>query len=143
MSADGNSYDALKKFIYQLERQQYVHHIPDLESNERSSLLTGEDTSGTDAIFIPLLDRELKKIVLFYEHQKKELVDDLNDLEKDIELQEEIGLLGDHYADYEDGDNEDDDDSINASRSPDGTRRSQSRHRKLSSAGRTRRGSRT
>ncbi|KAF8193323.1 SPX domain-containing protein [Pholiota molesta] len=112
------AYDALKKFIYQLERQQYVHHIPDLESNERSSLLTGEDTSGTDAIFIPLLDRELKKIVLFYEHQKKELVDDLNDLEKDIELQEEIGLLGDHYADYEDGDDEDDDDSINASRSP-------------------------
>ncbi|KAF9477734.1 Sodium/sulfate symporter [Pholiota conissans] len=132
------AYDALKKYIYQLEKQQYTHHLPDLEANEQSSLLAGESASGTDALFIPLLDHELRKIILFYEHQKKELIDDLSELEKDVELQDEIGLQGDHYADYDDGEEDDDDESISASRSPDGTRRSLSRHRKLSSAGRAR-----
>lgn len=68
------------------------------------------------------MDRELNKTVTFYEHQEKELLDDLAELEKDVELQEEIGLRGgDHYEDYAEEDDEDDDDSV--SRSPIGTRR--------------------
>ncbi len=110
------SYDALKKCIYQLEKQQHAHdhHYPDLESNEQSTLLGQTDGSETDALFIPLLDRELKKIVLFYEQQKNELMEDFNDLEKDVEFQETLGLQGGaHYADYDDGD-EDDDESISS-----------------------------
>ncbi|KAF8963087.1 SPX domain-containing protein [Flammula alnicola] len=114
------AYDALKKYIYQLEKQQYGH------------------TSGTDAMFIPLLDRELKKINLFYEQQETELTDDLNELERDVALQDEMGLQGgEHYEDYEEGEVDDDDESI--SRSPVGRRRSLSRHRKSSSAGQARR----
>ncbi|KAJ3518184.1 hypothetical protein NLJ89_g10 [Agrocybe chaxingu] len=127
------AYDALKKYIYQLEKQQAGHeHLlaHDIESNERSSLLRQGDASSTDSLFIPLLDRELKKIVLFYEHQEKELLDDLEELERDVELQEEIGLRGgEHYQDFDEED-EEDDDSI--SRSPVGTRR----RRKSSSAAR-------
>ncbi|CAA7265750.1 unnamed protein product [Cyclocybe aegerita] len=127
------AYDALKKYIYQLEKQQAGHEhllLHDIESNEHSSLLRQGDASNTDSLFIPLLDRELKKIVLFYEHQEKELLDDLEELEKDVALQEEIGLRGgEHYQDFDEED-EEDDDSI--SRSPVGTRR----RRKSSSAAR-------
>ncbi|PPQ83985.1 hypothetical protein CVT25_000531, partial [Psilocybe cyanescens] len=136
------AYDTLKKYIYQLEKQQSGRDLSlsrDLESNERSALLNEADATETDGIFIPLLDRELRKIVTFYEHQSKELFDDLEDLEKDVLLQDEIGLQGgEHYDDYEDQDEEDDNDSISNSRSPDGRRTSVSRQRKLSAAGKRR-----
>lgn len=130
-----------------MEKLQHTHehlYAPDLESNERSTLLGEADLSETDATFIPLLDHELDKMVLFYEQQQKELAEELNDLEKDVEFQETLGLQGGaHYADYEDGDDDDDDDeSISSPRSPD-ARRSLSRPRKLSAAGRQRRVSRT
>ncbi|KAF4613446.1 hypothetical protein D9613_008141 [Agrocybe pediades] len=141
------AYDALKKHIYQLEKQQFSHEHSqshDIEAQESSSLLHGQDTSNTDALFIPLLDRELQKIVAFYQQQEKELLDDLNDLEKDVQEQDDIGLQGgEHYRDYEDDehehDDDDDDDSVSASRSPDRVRRSLSRQRKLSHAGRVQR----
>ncbi|KAF8149087.1 SPX domain-containing protein [Crassisporium funariophilum] len=139
------AYDALKKYIYQLEKQQHGHEqlpIYDAESNERSSLLGQQDATHTDNLFIPLLDRELKKIILFYEHQEKELMEDLEDLEKAVVEQEELGLdAGDHYEDYDDDNDEEDDDSVSASRSPEGRRQSLSlgRNRKLSSSGRPRR----
>ncbi|KAH9481898.1 putative transporter C3B8.04c [Psilocybe cubensis] len=137
------AYDALKKYIYQLEKQQSGRDLSlsrDLESNERSALLNEADATETDGMFIPLLDRELRKIVAFYEQQSKELLDDLEDLEKDVILQDEIGLQGgEHYDDYEEYDEDDNDnDSISASRSPDGRRTSTSRPRKLSAAGRLR-----
>lgn len=136
-------YDALKKYIYQLEKQQSGRDLSlsrDLESNERSALLNEADATETDGMFIPLLDRELRKIVTFYEQQSKELLDDLEDLEKDVLLQDEIGLQGgEHYDDYDDYDEDDNDnDSISNSRSPDGRRTSTSRQRKLSVAGRRR-----
>jgi len=80
-----------------------------------------------------LLDRELKRIIAFYDLQEKELFEELKDLENDIELQDEVGLQGEetwgHYADEED---EEDDDSI--SRSPEGARRSLSHQRKRSTS---------
>jgi len=121
-----------------LEKQQAGHEQLlglglDLESNEQSALLRQSDVTNTDALFVPLLDRELKKIILFYEHQAKELLEDLEDLEKDVELQEELGLTGDHYEDYDE--HTDDDESI--SRSPEGTR-NLSRQRRMTSGSRPR-----
>jgi len=126
------SYDALKKYIYQLEKQQAGHLVADLESGERTSLLDQSD--ATDSLFIPLLDRELKKTVTFYEHQQQELLEELQDLEKDVELQDELGLRGEEtWGHYADDDDEDDDDSV--SRSPVRVRhRSLSHQRKRSSS---------
>jgi len=127
----------LKKYIYQLEKQQYDHETLNHTSHrdlEHVALLEGHDVSDTDTLFIPLLDRELKKITLFYESQEKELCEDLNELEKDIQKQEDAGMDGgDRYL--EQSDDEDDDESIPIDLSPEESRR----HRKTSSAGRTRR----
>jgi hypothetical protein len=91
-------------------------------------------SDATDALFIPLLDRELKKIVAFYEHQEQELMEELQDLEKDVELQDELGLRGEEtWGRYADDDDEEDDDSL--SRSPARVRRrSLSHQRKRSSS---------
>ncbi|KAI5886234.1 Sodium/sulfate symporter [Schizophyllum commune H4-8] len=125
------AYDTLKKFIYQLEKQQHDldQSYHDLEAHERTSLV-GERTSHTDDLFIPLLDRELRKIVAFYEHQEQELFRDLAELEEMVKQQDEEGLQGDHYADdaYE-GDESDDDDSPVRSRT-----RSTGRRRSTSGA---------
>lgn len=73
-------YDTLKKYVYQLEKQQagYRDTVHDLEANESTSLMRdGGPGAATDGLFIPLLDRELKKITLFYEAQEKELLDEV------------------------------------------------------------------
>ncbi|TFK63157.1 Sodium/sulfate symporter [Pluteus cervinus] len=124
------AYDALKKCIYQLEKQQ--HNLSasltlssgyhDLESNETEALIgTGSEgqhqSSPTDSVFVPLLDKELKKISLFYEQQEKELASDIQELEEEVELQERMGLeAGERYMDFPDDDDDDDDESV--SRSP-------------------------
>jgi phosphate transporter len=115
----------------------------DFESSERSTLLGAQDATGIDAIFIPLLDQEVKKIVAFYTDKEKELLEELEELEKDVLKMDDMGLGGGyHYEDYADDDDEDDD-SIASHRSPDDARRSPSRHRKSSSAGRVRRNTRS
>jgi hypothetical protein len=132
------SYDSLKKCIYQLEKQQHGHEqllTYDPESNERSTLLAEQDAISTDAMFIPLLDRELRKIVTFYEHQEKELINDLEDLEKSLLEQEEAGLGLRYYDDVTD---DDDDDSLEESLSPERRRQSFSQRRN-SVSGRRRR----
>lgn len=130
------SYDSLKKYIYQLEKQQAGRDqllSVDPESNERISLLSQDDASRTDALFIPLLDRELKRVIAFYEHQERELFEELKDLENDIELQDEVGLQGEEtWGHYADEDDEEDDESI--SRSPEGARRPLSHQRKRSTS---------
>ncbi len=134
------SYDTLKKFIYQLEKQQQQHNglsdsYHDLEANETSALVGGT-TSTTDALFVPLLDQELKKIVLFYESQENELFEELNELEEMVKRQEDAGFEhGGYYMDDIDED-DDDDDSVSGSRGP-----AQRRRRLSSSAGRNRRNS--
>lgn len=106
------SYDALKKYVYQLEKQQVglrdAYH--DLEANESTSLMGGTDSSLTDAQFIPLLDRELKKICLFYELQVKEVLEDADELQRLVEKQEENGPDGEHHFMDDDDDDDDDDD---------------------------------
>ncbi|KAF5345994.1 hypothetical protein D9758_013862 [Tetrapyrgos nigripes] len=124
-------YDNLKKKIYQLEKQQQSlsGSYQDLESNESTSLVGRQ--RHTDSVFIRLLDKELKKITLFYESQEEELLERLEKLEQEVQAQEEQGLEGDHYQDDFD-DDDDDDESI--SRSPVGRRLSiGARRRRLSS----------
>ncbi|TFK34530.1 SPX domain-containing protein [Crucibulum laeve] len=138
------SYDTLKKYIYQLEKAQHglESSVPDLSGNqeagEYASLLPAP-SSTSDSVFVPLLDRELKKITLFYETQERELMDELTELEEAVQHQEELGLeAGDHYMDHpsgEEGEDEDDRSSISGPRSPDETRRrSASGHRKSTSS---------
>lgn len=130
------SYDSLKKCIYQLEKQQHGHEqllTYDPESNERSTLLAEQDVISTDAMFIPLLDRELRKIVTFYEHQEKELINDLEELEKSLLEQEEVGLGRRYYDDLTD---EDDDDSLEESVSPERRRHPSNHRRRYSGSGR-------
>ncbi|KAG5721703.1 hypothetical protein E4T56_gene11189 [Termitomyces sp. T112] len=122
------SYDSLKRYIYQLEKEQHVEGRPyrDVEANEQDSLLA---QSGTDAVFEPLLNKDLGKIVSFYHAQEKELTDEVAELEELVEKQEEAGLGGDdRYFDDPDDDDDDDDESI--SRSPERRRRQKSSTRR-------------
>ncbi|EPQ53940.1 SPX-domain-containing protein [Gloeophyllum trabeum ATCC 11539] len=107
------AYDSLKKAIYQLEKQQtgVDHPYTDLESNERTSLIDRADSSATDALFIPLLDHELKKIMLFYEAKEAEVLKELAGLEELVREQDESEPVADeHYMHDIDEDDEDDDD---------------------------------
>ncbi|KAF5379679.1 hypothetical protein D9615_005804 [Tricholomella constricta] len=112
------AYDALKKHIYQLEKRQHGDNLPyrDLEANEQESPLLGHVArSGTDVLFEPLLNKELRKIERFYETQEKELLEEVADLEELVSKQEESGLdAADRYFDHPDVDefDEDDDDIV-------------------------------
>ncbi|RPD54787.1 Sodium/sulfate symporter [Lentinus tigrinus ALCF2SS1-7] len=107
------AYEALKKLIYQLEKQkaglQESYH--DLEANERTSLIgaapSGFELTNTDAFFIPLLERELKKVCLFYETEEQRLADEVSALQQEVDSQEESGPYAGHqFADGEDVDEE-------------------------------------
>ncbi|KAH6901271.1 SPX domain-containing protein [Coprinopsis sp. MPI-PUGE-AT-0042] len=128
------AYDTLKKYIYQLEKQQHKHEAiqpRDVESGEYASLLSEQQPTETDAAFAPLLDLELKKIIFFYETQSKELFDELEELEEAVRQQEELGALGlARYEDYSEGEDDEDDDSI--SRSPTHATRRSSVNRTIS-----------
>ncbi|KAJ7680049.1 SPX domain-containing protein [Mycena rosella] len=116
------AYDTLKKYIYQLEKTQHDQSAyRDVETNERTSLV--DRGASTDAVFVPLLDRELQKICAFYEAQEKELMAEVAELEELVRHQEEAGMAGNHYTDgpYDEEDDDDDDDSL--SRSPQRRRR--------------------
>ena len=110
-------YDALKKYIYQLEKHQddltgsTYRDLGDLEANERSALINGTNSnSGSDAVFVPLLDKELKKIELFYKHQEKEILDEIRELQDLIKQQEDLWLSGGNYYMDDDGIPEEDED---------------------------------
>ncbi|TDL25556.1 SPX-domain-containing protein [Rickenella mellea] len=108
------AYSSLKKHIYQLEKKQLNDEVTvyDLESNERTALMSGANRSSTDAVFIPILDRELKKICLFYEAQEQELSQEVLELEKLVQSKEEedISMAGHYMSDGDDDDDDDDDD---------------------------------
>ncbi|KAJ7112844.1 SPX domain-containing protein [Mycena crocata] len=137
------AYDALKKYIYQLEKTQHEQHTT-YRDHETTPLVGGDsnatgltaDAAAADAVFIPLLDRELKKICAFYEAQQSTLVAEVAELQELVRAQDEAAAAGDsHYLDGpygdeldgEDADEEDDDDD-SLSRSP------QRRRRRLSSS---------
>ena len=109
------SYETLKKYVYQLEKQQagFRDTVHDLEANESTSLIRERDHISTDALFIPLLDRELKKICIFYDSQEQELLNEITELERLVQEQEDFGPdVGHQYDrdDYEDDEDDDEDD---------------------------------
>jgi phosphate transporter len=77
----------------------------DLES-QRSPLLGNSDT---DQIFSQYLDRELRKITLFYESQAADVFEDIEDLEAQVTEQEETEMCNYPEFDEEDEDEEDED----------------------------------
>ncbi|KAG6905174.1 hypothetical protein DXG01_004419 [Tephrocybe rancida] len=104
------SYDSLERHIYQLEKEQHGESIPhrDLEANEQDSLL---GQSGTDAVFELLLNKDLKKVALFYEAQEKELLDGVTELEEEATMKENTRLdAAERYHDNPDPDEDDEDD---------------------------------
>jgi phosphate transporter len=129
------SYDALKKYIYQLEKQQHDlgRSSHDLEANERETLIQQATRTATDSVFVPLLDRELKKIVFFYESQEKELLDAVTNLEELVKDQEEAGLAAEHQY-LVDGEEDDDDDDDDEPASPSQESGPPKRRRRRSSA---------
>lgn len=108
----------------------------DLESGERTSLIPQTSTSPTDSAFVPLLDRELKKIVLFYESQEKETLDAVSELEELAKEQEENGFWENgQYEGFEDDDDDDDEDEPTNSPSRGGETWPSRRRRRRSSVG--------
>ena len=99
----------------------------------------GHDGSSlTDELFIPHLDKELKKIVGFYEAQEHLLMTELHELEELVRLKDEEGAYGpdhryfDGADDDDDHDSDDDDDNTNKSRSPERRRSTSARRRTMS-----------
>ncbi|KAG1789299.1 SPX domain-containing protein [Suillus plorans] len=137
------AYDVLKRYIYQLEkRQQRPDGIEppysDLEANEQTTLVDHSDTPGADSLFKPLLDKELQKIVRFYEAQEQELLNELAVLEQSITQQDEAGLEAglDYMDEDEEDEEEDEEDEYNMlSRSEDYGKRSRRRRHKSTSVG--------
>lgn len=139
------AYEDLKNQIYTLEKQATLSSIPpgsipyaDLEANEETSLVP---SSQTDAVFVPLLDKELRKVSLFYEAQEKALLDELEELEGQVTEQELKGMA-DRYEDEWDS-AEDDEDEVNSLRhsrdlsgsfSPSGSALPPKRRRRMSSS---------
>ncbi|KAI6155835.1 SPX domain-containing protein [Pisolithus tinctorius] len=137
------AYDALKQYIYQLEKQQHKPTRPstDLEANEHTSLMDSNlTTPAVDTLFVSLLDKELMKVTLFYEHQEKELFDELAALEDLINEQDAAGLTGgEHYMDYGEDDEDEDEDDEHPGEHVRFDHGSMRRTRKSSSAGYSRR----
>jgi phosphate transporter len=104
-------YDALKKYIYQLEKQQHdaLTQRHDLEANESTSLVSSS-SPDTDAVFRPLLDDELHKISLFYSLQYKKLLEEEEQVEELVREQDGLGLVASRLYAVEDDEDEDDDD---------------------------------
>ncbi|PIL28341.1 hypothetical protein GSI_09492 [Ganoderma sinense ZZ0214-1] len=121
-------YETTKKHIYQLEKQKagLQESCHDLEADERTSLMTAgrssTDMGNTDAFFLPLLDRGLRKLCLFYETEEQRLTDDLAALQMGIERQEESGpLCGASLLDEEADEDKDKDDEDFQLQSPTAT----------------------
>lgn len=104
-----NSYEGLKKQLYHLEKQQTalnaIHH--DLESNENTTLIENQEA---DSVFTQSLDRELQKIATFYDHQAKEILDEVAEVEELVRQQDEADFNGnDGYPNFQDSDDDDED----------------------------------
>lgn len=110
------AYSNLKKAIYMMEKElPSVPNAPysDVE-NESSGLLQNADTSETDRAFVPLLDKELNKIVEFYLEKDTELRADLQQLKDDLERTENEDF--EDNSDYGMSDDDDDDDALDTVR---------------------------
>ncbi|KAN0133328.1 sodium/sulfate symporter [Lactarius tabidus] len=122
------AYDALKKYIYHLEKQKHeaLIHSHDIESATEQTSLVGHVTQlqDTNTIFEPLLDAELRKISSFYALQEGQLLEELSELEGLVKEQDEIGMLAGRFygeSQWDEDDDDDDDDWQSTERSQDPT----------------------
>ncbi len=105
------AYSNLKKTIYIMEKElpsEPNAPYSDVE-NESSGLLQNADTSETDRTFVPLLDKELNKIVEFYLEKDAELRADLQQLKDDVERTENEDFDDDSDFGVSDEDEDDED----------------------------------
>ncbi|KAH7106362.1 Sodium/sulfate symporter [Auriculariales sp. MPI-PUGE-AT-0066] len=117
------AYENLKKTIYQLEKQHFNKQTPEqLEGGEATALLHGEgDSDSQNTFFVSLLDKELAKIISFYEGQRDHLFQELIALERDVErMEHDHNPLDDPYRGQRrelstDDDDEDEDDDVDSS----------------------------
>ncbi|ETS80908.1 hypothetical protein PFICI_08437 [Pestalotiopsis fici W106-1] len=79
------AYSNLKKLIYTLEKTVHQSGTSDVETRP---LLQGEDP---EAVFSRALDVELEKIVSFYQIKEKEILDEVEELIRDVGAYEELG----------------------------------------------------
>ncbi|KAH8647131.1 SPX domain-containing protein [Xylariales sp. PMI_506] len=79
------AYSNLKKLIYSLEKTVHQPAHPDVETRP---LLRIEDP---EAVFTRALDVELEKISSFYQIKEKEIIDEVEDLLRDVGAYEENG----------------------------------------------------
>lgn len=94
-----------------------------------------DSSSSTNDIFIPFLDRELKKIDVFYETQERRLLIELQELEELVRLKDDEGpeqRYFDGVDDDDDHESDDDDENTNKSTSRERRRSSPARRRALS-----------
>ena len=107
-----------------------------------SSGAGGSAAPNTDAFFIPLLDRELRKICMFYEMEEQRVMDDVAALQQEVERQEESGPYAGHQYLDDDGDEDDEEDDdfevhspgVSRDRNESPARRRRRHSRSLSSA---------
>ncbi|KAF8261363.1 SPX domain-containing protein [Lactarius quietus] len=125
------AYDALKKYIYHLEKQKHEALVQshDIESVTEQTSLVGHVSQyqDTDAIFKPLLDAELRKI--------SQLLEELTELEGLVQEQDEIGMLAGRFygeSQWDEDEDEDEDDWQSTERSQDPT--SSKRRRRASTS---------
>jgi phosphate transporter len=108
-----NSYDILKRKIYELESVIDASRGTRGRTTERSALLSrfghGSQSASTNDQFVPLLDHELDKITSFYPAQEHELKGELDELAANIARREEEGFNGLDHRFSDDGDSDDDD----------------------------------
>ncbi|PWY97005.1 SPX-domain-containing protein [Testicularia cyperi] len=106
------AYSNLKKAIYIMEKDlpsDPAGGTGDLE-NESAGLLQHGDATETDRVFLPMLDKELEKIVEFFLDKESEMLADLQKLEQDLERTENEDF--DDDSDFAFSDDEDDDDDL-------------------------------
>lgn len=106
-----NSYSNLKKAIYNLEQNLPAElsgqsNVGD-DIEQESSALLGASISDSDSTFIPLLDKELRKIVAFYGIKEAELREELVRLRNDLRKTESEEVFQDDEDEDSDGDESD------------------------------------
>ncbi|PWN51228.1 SPX-domain-containing protein [Violaceomyces palustris] len=109
------AYSNLKKTIYILEKDQVLDpssassapYSDDVES-ESATLLQHSSSSETDRVFIPMLDKEMQKVVDFFHQKEEELLNELQTLQIDLERTESLEVPEDSDEAFSDEDDEDD-----------------------------------
>ncbi|KAN0064002.1 low-affinity phosphate transporter [Thecaphora frezii] len=108
------AYSNLKKAIYLLEKDLPLEPgsssaaYTDVE-NESAGLLQQSPHNDSDRVFVPLLDKEMDKIVGFFIQKEKELQADLDTLDRDLDRVENEEIDGDSDVPFSDDDDDDED----------------------------------